>query len=604
MAAMQVESPIVDEDSDVDAHPSMRHENAPEKKPTSKEDLNRASKDDSNTGKQKVNCGSLPEPTMMVQTKHGTQHLKDVVLDMNNWRAGVTVALVSVPLSISLGIASGTTPMRGVACAIFGGACAGIFGASDYNIVGPAGALSGMLMSYVAQWGEDVLPWISIFSSVIIAVFWLLRLDTYMLLMPTSVFEGFTVAVAIIIGLNQINFACGLVPTEKHKLFVMNIYASITELGSTKMPSLILFLIQTPVLWLLMCKFPKVPWTVIMPVVSIPLGWACNAGHLDLDLWTLKTKYGVLSPELVQPLQPLRAEWLPLFVASLSVAIVAVLETLISAKIAGTRVDRPFSHTGEMRGLTIAHAVCGVAGSMPPTGVFVRTALNTSLGATHRFSQVLNAAVVAIIAGTLMPLFSYLPQATIAALLVVASIRMVPWSYLMRLWHESKSTLLLCLITAAVCVGEDPVIGLVVGMVLALLDRAKRSIQAPSVRIIEEGGGAYRVAVIGALTYVKADTFIQQVKILDGVANVKLDLTDLYQLDHDGASALAKVVEAWMGSESMTEKKVVVIGVACTVFPVLQANQWFSKAIEEGRIRLCGSIHDGARDSACDANMV
>jgi MFS superfamily sulfate permease-like transporter len=260
-----------------------------------------------------------------------------------------------------------------------------------------------------------------------------------------------------------------------------------------------------------------------------------------------------------------------------------------------------------MRGLTIAHAVCGVAGSMPPTGVFVRTALNTSLGATHRFSQVLNAAVVAIIAGSLMPLFSYLPQATIAALLVVASIRMVPWSYLMRLWQESKSTLLLCLITAAVCVGEDPVIGLVVGMVLALLDRAKRSVQAPSVRIEcqnVECGRDYVVAVIGALTYVKADTFIQQVKTLDGVANVTLDLTDLYQLDHDGASALAKVAEAWMDSESMTEKKVVVIGAACTVFPVLRANLWFSKEIQEGRVRLSGNINDGVKESTSNIHRV
>jgi len=481
------------------------------------------------------------------------------------------------------------------------------FGASDYNIVGPAGALSGMLMGYVAQWGEDILPWISIFSSVIVAGCWLLRLDKYMLLMPTSVFEGFTVAVAIIIGLNQINFACGVVPAAKHKFFVMNIYASIKELGDTKMPSLILFLIQAPVMWLLMRKFPKIPWTVIIPFASIPLGWVCDAGHVDLDLWTLKTKYGELAPELAQlprPLTEIKPDWLPLMVASLSVAIVAVLETLISAKIAGTRVDRSFSHTGEMRGLTIAHAVCGIVGAMPPTGVFVRTALNTSLGATHRFSQVLNAAVVAIIAGALMPIFSYLPQATIAALLVVASVRMVPWSYLMRLWRESKSSFLLCLITAAICVGEDPVIGLVIGMVLALLDRAKTSIQAPSVRIVEEAGSGYRVYIVGALTYVKADTFIEQVKNLEGVESVTLDLTGLYQLDHDGASALAKVADSWMKCESMTEKKVLVTGVGCTVFPVLQASQWFSEEVEKGRVRLCGSVHDGVSDSACDTHML
>jgi hypothetical protein len=126
----------------------------------------------------------VPELSWYLQTKHGKQHIKEVVMDQNNWKAGVTVALVSVPLSISLGIASGTTPMRGIACAIFGGLCGGIFGSSDYNIVGPAGALSGMLTSYVIQWGEDCLPWISIMSSVICLACLVLRLDTFMLLMP------------------------------------------------------------------------------------------------------------------------------------------------------------------------------------------------------------------------------------------------------------------------------------------------------------------------------------------------------------------------------------------------------------------------------------
>jgi len=149
-----------------------------------------------------------------VDTKLGRQHLKDVILDPNNWRAGVQVALVSVPLSISLGIASGTTPTRGLATAIFGGLCAGFFGSSDYNILGPAGALSGMLMSYTVQWGEEVLPWLSLFSAAICLVIGVLRLEAYMLLLPKSVLEGFTVGVALIIGLNQVNFACGLSPSE------------------------------------------------------------------------------------------------------------------------------------------------------------------------------------------------------------------------------------------------------------------------------------------------------------------------------------------------------------------------------------------------------
>eukprot|EP00443_Scrippsiella_acuminata_P000916 CAMPEP_0115220330 /NCGR_PEP_ID=MMETSP0270-20121206/27390_1 /TAXON_ID=71861 /ORGANISM="Scrippsiella trochoidea, Strain CCMP3099" /LENGTH=1070 /DNA_ID=CAMNT_0002634379 /DNA_START=14 /DNA_END=3226 /DNA_ORIENTATION=+ len=527
------------------------------------------------------------QPSWYVNTKHGKQHIKEVILDQNNWIAGVTVALVSVPLSISLGIASGTTPMRGVATAVFGGLCAGLFGSSDYNIVGPAGALSGMMMSYVVKYGEDCLPWISLISSVICALCALLRLDAYMLLMPTSVFEGFTVGVALIIGLNQINFACGLIPGEKHSLFVMNIIESIKTLGETKPASLIVFLLSAPTLWFLMRKVPKIPWTVILPVVSIPLGVLCDEGVLGFDLLTLKSKYGVLKPELVVPLKP-SATFIDLLIPSFSVAIVAVLETLISAKIAAGRVDRDFNITGEMRGLVIAHAVCGATGAMAPTGVFVRTSLNTSLGATHRFSQTLNAVVVALISLALMPLFSYLPQATIAAILVVAAIRMTPVKYMIKLWGEDKGSLALCLVTALICVGEDPVIGLAVGMMIALLAAAKKMMKAPFVditnKLVEDNKSAYRVVIKGALTYVNAETFIKQARKLPNASEVTLDLLGVRQLDHDSISALGKVVGLWVKENE--DCKVKIKGVGGKQYNQLTKFDWFTKAECENRVEL------------------
>jgi len=348
------------------------------------------------------------QPSWYVKAKHGKQHIKEVIINSDNWRAGITVALVSVPLSISLGIASGTKPMRGVATAIFGGLCASLFGSSDYNIIGPAGALSGMFMSYCVKWSDDILPWLSLFSAVMVLVCALLKLHRYMLIMPTSVFEGFTVGVALIIGLNQINFACGLAPTKKHQLFVMNILESFKTLGETKPPSLILFLIQMPSLYFLMKKVPKVPWTVIIPVLSIPLGALCDADLLGFELLTLKSKYGMLKPDMVKPLRPLGEiaksdEMMSVFVSAAGTALVAILETLMAAN----RVDRSFNELIEMRGLTMAHAVCGLTGAMPPAGVFVQTSLNTQLGSTHRFSHFLNAVLVAIIAAALMPVFSY-----------------------------------------------------------------------------------------------------------------------------------------------------------------------------------------------------
>lgn len=115
------------------------------------------------------------------------------------------------------------------------------------------------------------------------------------------------------------------------------------------------------------------------------------------------------------------------------ISFVAVLETLISAKIAEQRMNYPFDSSRETLGLMVCHAVCGAVGALPPTGVFVRTSLNVQLQATHRMSQMINAIAVFLIFVVAMPVFSYLPQAAVAALLVFASIRMAPVSYIAML---------------------------------------------------------------------------------------------------------------------------------------------------------------------------
>jgi len=340
-------------------------------------------------------------------------------------------------------------------------------------------------------------------------------------------------------------------------------------------------------LWFLMRKIPKIPWTVILPVVSIPLGVLCDGGHLGFDLLTLKSKYGVLEPEIIQPLKASEATFLDMVIPSFSIAIVAVLETLISAKIAGGRVDRDFSELGELRGLIISHAVCGITGAMPPTGVFVRTSLNTSLGATHRFSQVLNSIVVALISLALMPVFSYLPQATIAAILVVAAVRMTPMGYLKKLWEEDKGALALCLVTALICVGEDPVIGLAVGMVIALLASAKKMLSAPFVDIKSKPSGnkrAYHLAVQGGITYVNAETFVERTRKLENAVEVSLDLSGVRQLDHDGITSLGKVTDLWTRSEP--DCRVWIKGVSAKIYPSLTKFAWFSRAEDQGRVQM------------------
>lgn len=302
------------------------------------------------------------------------------------------------------------------------------------------------------------------------------------------------------------------------------------------------------------------------------------------------------------PLEPLSdlvpsSEMFQFVIAAISTAVVAVLETLISAKIAGTRVDRTFDELLEMRGLTVAHALCGVFGAMPPTGVFVRTSLNTNLGATHRFSQFLNACAVLIIFVAAMPAFSYVPQATIAALLVVSSIRMTPVTYLKKLWRENKGALALCMVTALICVFEDPVIGLAVGMIIALLRGAKKMLTAEQLRICHEvsesGGRIYNVQLLGALTYLNSDGFTSQARSLEEAAEIHFDLDSLCVLDHDGATAVNKVVSCWL--EKLKEENLYLTGVATEVAAALKFYNWFENGQAAGRIIVVEKERDASR---------
>jgi len=396
-------------------------------------------------------------------------------------------------------------PTMGVATAFWGGLSAGIFGSSDLNIVGPAGALSGMLHSYTISFnGAGVLPYLSLLSAVWVFLVWALSLQRYLLLMPKAVFEGFTTAVAIIIGLNQLNMAFGLHPPgPKHTHFYENVIESFMVMDQAQAASTIFFIVTCALLLGLVKYLPKIrgvsiPWTVIIPIVTMVFGYLSDSDHFGgIVIPTLKNKYGVLKARVVElPQESLshyaQGNMFGVLIASFGVAFVAVLETLISAKIAEQKMDWGFDDGRETLGLVAAHTVCGVVGAMPPTGVFVRTSLNMQLGATHKLSQILNAIFVFLISVVAMPVFSYLPQASVAALLVFASVRMAPAAYVRELFATDAISCGLLIVTTLICVFMDPVYGLIIGMVIALLRDAAETAAADA-RLTVVGEKALKV---------------------------------------------------------------------------------------------------------------
>ena len=158
-----------------------------------------------------------------------------------NWKSGITVSLVSIPLSISLAVAANSTPIMGIITAFWAGLIASIFGGSNYNIVGPTGALSGILAMFAITYGVASLPALAIMSGLIILIFFILHFERYIILIPSSVIHGFTLGVAFIIGLNQLNSALGLQGLNQHEKFIRNVMESFTHIGQFDGGTAILF---------------------------------------------------------------------------------------------------------------------------------------------------------------------------------------------------------------------------------------------------------------------------------------------------------------------------------------------------------------------------
>lgn len=253
-------------------------------------------------------------------------------------------------------MAAGATPMMGLIAGIYGPGVNGIMGGSDYNILGPAGALVNVLKTYSARYGEFIIPWLAIGSGLISFTVYATGMERYATVLPISVLEGFSFAVGLTIGLSQLNYALGLDPVklgmEKHPEFYMNVWESLQNVESSDPIEFVPFLVLFITLMLLSKYLPGRPWIILIAIIGIIYGFvtAKYANEPDPEKGT------DIKPKLLRELYPtLSTEitlwefdyWTPkgadkdfgipiseIIVGSLKVSFVAVLETLISARIA------------------------------------------------------------------------------------------------------------------------------------------------------------------------------------------------------------------------------------------------------------------------------
>jgi len=401
--------------------------------------------------------------------------------------AGLTVALVALPLSIAIAIASGAPPAAGLMTAIVAGFLISALGGSRVQIGGPTGAFIVVVYGIIHQHGYDGLIVATLMAGVILLVAGVLRAGRLIRHIPEAVIEGFTIGIAIVIAVGQIKDLAGMSGGALPADFVAKI-AALWALRATIDPVALAMGVGSVAAILVLRRLaPKIPWLVVVVALASVVAW-----------WALPSvagRYGALPQGLPAPHLPAidPAILLSLLPAALTIAFLAGIESLLSAIVADRMIGAAHRSNAELIAQGAANIASPLFGGLPATGAIARTATNVSAGGRTPVAGMVHAAIILVVLLLASPLAGAMVLPALAALLIVTAWTMSePHRWRARLALR-KADLALLLLTAALTVFADLTVAIATGTAIGLaLKYARGEIDPPRWHIPLRRGGDER----------------------------------------------------------------------------------------------------------------
>lgn len=466
--------------------------------------------------------------------------------------AGLTVAIVALPLSMAIAIASGVGPERGLYTAIVGGFLVSVFGGSRHQIGGPAGAFIVLVAACVERNGIDGLLLAVFMSGFLLILTGYLRLGKYIKFIPYPVTVGFTAGIAVIIFASQLSELFGLTLTAREPGPLVEKAATLWSAASTFNPSAFGVAALT-ILTILLVKRYRPHWPSLLIAV---VGASLFATLLSLPVATIGTRFGGIPGSLPSPALP--AVSMEKIVAVLPDAIaftlLGAIESLLSAVVADGMTGRRHRSSMELIGQGIANIGSAIFGGLCVTGTIARTATNVRSGATGPVAGMLHAIFLLAFMLLAAPLASYIPLAALAGLLAVVSWNMVERPAIAALLRGSRGEAVVLIVTFLFVIFRDLTEGIVVGFALGavlFIDRMGKSVRIDVTdRDSDETpiDNSDRETVIyhinGAFFFGAAASVGS---VLDRIAahyrNLILDFSGITMMDSTGANMIESVVD-------------------------------------------------------------
>lgn len=387
--------------------------------------------------------------------------------------AGVTVAMVALPLSLAIAIASGAAPETGLVTAIVAGFLISALGGSRVQIGGPTGAFIVVVHGVIATHGFDGLVLATFMAGAILVVAGVMRAGSLMRLVPEPVINGFTIGIAAIIGLSQLPDAMGItLPQGTPADALERIPAIWAARASFDWPSFATGLGAVLGIVALRRLFPRFPG-LIVAVGSVSA--AVMLLHLPVD--TLGTRFGALPDRLPLPRLPeiTLARLVDLLPSALIIAFLAGIESLLSAMVADRMVGGRHRPNAEILAQGVANLGSALMGGLPATGAIARTATNVRAGGRTPLAGVFHAGIILAVMMLAAPLAGYLAMPALAGLLLVTAWNMSePQHWRAQLTTGRVSDRLLLVLTMLLTVLADLTVAIGVGVALGLALRLHR----------------------------------------------------------------------------------------------------------------------------------
>jgi SulP family sulfate permease len=411
-------------------------------------------------------------PRLWASLRH--YHRDDLVADLG---AGVTVALVALPLAMAFGIASGVRPDQGIVTAIVGGLIVSLLGGSRVQIAGPAGAFVGLLYAIAEKYGVANLLIATMMAGVLLFAMGAFRLGTLVRFVPVSIVIGFTTGIAIIIALSQVRDFLGLAVTRMPSNFFSQVAVLWDSLPTTNLTALAIGLLCILVIvvwptpqaakpgnWRFVTA--KLPSTIVVLTLSGLAVWLFN-----LRVETIGTRFGSLPAGIPMPQLP-HFDWATaqnLLAPSIAIALLGAIESLLCARVADGLIGDRHDPNQELMAQGAANFAAPLFGGIAVTGTIARTMTNVRSGAHSPVSGIVHAVTLFLVILALAPLAGYIPLASLAAVLMWVAFNMVGWRELRHLPRFSIFYRAILLSTLALTVIFDLTVAVEVGLVLSSL---------------------------------------------------------------------------------------------------------------------------------------